>query len=1217
MGNKDSCNYQSINFQDDSIFCTDCSGSNEYRYNKYCLNTCADYFYKGNKSEHSCLNNCDDNYKYKYITQKEKYCLLKCPNDFPYYLNNDNICLKNCPTSYPYFIYETYECRQECNDDTLFIVEELKICYNTINDIPLEYKFIINNTNIYTKNCNIYNNTQYYQYDDKFICITEKECKNKNLFFFFNYFNNNNNYCLTNCPDSDKFYISSQKICINFCPISNPYYINENFKCLSQCPQNYPYNINTTKECLKNCDDFNYYVESIKTCFVEPPSEYPLQIENTNEYVNQCREDHPYLLSNNTCVKDCKVYTKFFTSFNKCVDYCPNDQPYALKDNNKCLSICPEDLPFSTLFPNYCVKNCVNEYKYIDINKLICLTKEQCEVYSEYNCEIFIENCPENCLYCSENSMKINRCLKCNVKLNYYPAKLIGNEKYYSCFSDSNKPLNYIKINNYYEKCYETCESCFDIGSSSEHNCIKCKTGYINAPENNTNNKCVLKCDFYYYYDQFNQYSCTENKLCPSIALYKIEEKKKCISSCSLDDTYIYSYGFQCVKECPENTLFNENNNCIDIDLTKCISDTIVSNIDLLDLTDNILLDYAFSYIQDFSYTFNHITRINDRKEEYSIILYKNSSCIDEIFNDIVYFDSKECLKKIKTIYNISDLTFEVINYPRKNQTNQIQYFIYNSEDKKKIDLSICSDEEISVLFPLSSRKDINESLVLELSSMGIDAFNLEDPFFNKICITFTSDDGKDVTLSDRISYYYQNVSLCDQGCTYNGIDNITKLANCSCSVSTSSFTNDILDNPLTGEIFEMFSGININVMKCFKETLNKNIVHNIGFWNYLIINLGLIICFCLFYKNGLFIIKNYIVNKIGLFPPKKIQNKKNDNDITKNIIEIKYSNNDFLFFPKKDNSDRKLNDSLSLTKSLNFYESFYENNKVNNDLNQIKKLQNNNQLPNDNKKFDEKSVIIYSNKDKLDKKITKNNKKNKKISEFLSSMESINQELDELDFTAALKLDDRKFCSYLCDKILDNIQFINTFFVNDIYKPFIIKLFLLIFAISLYFVLNCFFYSEDYISKKFKNNNSNSFSFFINNEISKIMYASMAGIVINGLINFLFNTKKKIINIIKYEKNKMVIQSEIARILKGLEFKYKFIFLIIILLNILFWYYLCCFCYVYHNSQLDWFKGSIITIIIIQIFSFIFTFIITSLRFLGLKFKIEFFFKISQMLND
>ena len=52
---------------------------------------------------------------------------------------------------------------------------------------------------------------------------------------------------------------------------------------------------------------------------------------------------------------------------------------------------------------------------------------------------------------------------------------------------------------------------------------------------------------------------------------------------------------------------------------------------------------------------------------------------------------------------------------------------------------------------------DINESLVLELSSMGIDAFNLEDPFFNKICITFTSDDGKDVTLSDRISYYYRN----------------------------------------------------------------------------------------------------------------------------------------------------------------------------------------------------------------------------------------------------------------------------------------------------------------------------------------------------------------------------------------------------------------------------------------------------------------------------
>jgi len=304
----------------------------------------------------------------------------------------------------------------------------------------------------------------------------------------------------------------------------------------------------------------------------------------------------------------------------------------------------------------------------------------------------------------------------------------------------------------------------------------------------------------------------------------------------------------------------------------------------------------------------------------------------------------------------------------------------------------------------------------------------------------------------------------------------------------------------------------------------------------------------------------------------------------------------------------------MSFTKSLIFDESFYDNKKIQNNLNQTTNLHDNNQLKNDNKKFEENSVIIYSNKEKLDKK---NTIKNKKISEFLSSMESINQDLDELDFIAALKLDDRKFCSYFCDKVLDNIQFINTFFVNDIYKPFIIKLFLLIFAISLYFVLNCFFYNEDYISKKFKNNNSNNFSFFINNEISKIMYASMAGIVINGLINFLFNTKKKVINIIKYEKNKMVIHSEIAKILKNLEFKYKFIFLVIILLNIFFWYYLCCFCYVYHNSQLDWFKGSILTIIIIQIFSFLFSLMITILRFLGLKFKIEFFFKISQMLNE
>ena len=92
---------------------------------------------------------------------------------------------------------------------------------------------------------------------------------------------------------------------------------------------------------------------------------------------------------------------------------------------------------------------------------------------------------------------------------------------------------------------------------------------------------------------------------------------------------------------------------------------------------------------------------------------------------------------------------------------------------------------------------------------------------------------------------------------------------------------------------------------------------------------------------------------------------------------------------------------------------------------------------------------------------------------------------------------------------------------------------------------------------------------------------------------------------------------SKLSRFLKNLEFKFKFVFIIIMIINIFFWYYLCCFCYVYHNSQLDWFKGSIISIIVIQLFSFILTFLITCLRFIGLKFKIEFLFKLSQILSE
>ena len=47
----------------------------------------------------------------------------------------------------------------------------------------------------------------------------------------------------------------------------------------------------------------------------------------------------------------------------------------------------------------------------------------------------------------------------------------------------------------------------------------------------------------------------------------------------------------------------------------------------------------------------------------------------------------------------------------------------------------------------------------------NIELYNINDPFFNDICTTFTSEIDTDMTLNDRREEYYVNKSLCEDNC--------------------------------------------------------------------------------------------------------------------------------------------------------------------------------------------------------------------------------------------------------------------------------------------------------------------------------------------------------------------------------------------------------------------------------------------------------------------
>ena len=103
----------------------------------------------------------------------------------------------------------------------------------------------------------------------------------------------------------------------------------------------------------------------------------------------------------------------------------------------------------------------------------------------------------------------------------------------------------------------------------------------------------------------------------------------------------------------------------------------------------------------------------------------------------------------------------------------------------------------------------------------GVDILNSSDSFFNDICYSY-SENGSDIILSDRISEIYQNYSLCDSGCEYEGMDTKNFTVSCSCSISTDDTDDEDDDNAdnIKEIILNLLESSTFGVVKCFNLVL-------------------------------------------------------------------------------------------------------------------------------------------------------------------------------------------------------------------------------------------------------------------------------------------------------------------------------------------------------------------------------------------------------------
>ena len=102
----------------------------------------------------------------------------------------------------------------------------------------------------------------------------------------------------------------------------------------------------------------------------------------------------------------------------------------------------------------------------------------------------------------------------------------------------------------------------------------------------------------------------------------------------------------------------------------------------------------------------------------------------------------------------------------------------------RKLDISECQEEIQVVKYIGDEEEKIDLEAAKEYAEMGIDIFNASSEFFNDLCYEYDNNDGKDITIEDRRTDIYQNISFCKEGCSYAGVDYDLMVVSCICDAA-------------------------------------------------------------------------------------------------------------------------------------------------------------------------------------------------------------------------------------------------------------------------------------------------------------------------------------------------------------------------------------------------------------------------------------------------
>ena len=894
----------------------------------------------------------------------------------------------------------------------------------------------------------------------------------------------------------------------------------------------------------------------------------------------------------------------------------------------KLTSIDISNFDFSNIFiAKYMFSNCDN-LEIIKFNNLTKLSNINETTGMFQNCKkiVSLDLSFINVSKVIEMSNMFYNCEKLkSINMPYFKTNLVKNMT--SIFSGCDS----LEVLNIYSFVYNTNLNLFDIFQVLPNNLIYCiydnsQLKGINSilQEKNMTNNCSYSCSY--------------------IRKKMIEEISLCIDDCIQDINNIYEFNNKCYNDCPIATKSSPNNKYFCVEIIESISNTLSLNTEYLSEKINIVSNIVtgsvhesletnlITYIQecssfdflikkckinndnDINLTKNIIEQIkndikkgnlktllinvtNDQQEdlilEESNIVYQITTSDNQnkkIYKSISTIKLGKCEDKLKDYYNITSnetlLIFKIDIYEEGLLMPIVEYEVYNEDNFSVLDLNICKDDIIQISVPVS----INEN--------NLDIYDPKSNFYNDICYPYTSENGTDIVLNDRIfEFIDKNLTLCENNCTFISYNSGLRQALCECN--TKLETNIISDLTINKEkLLEYFidikNFINLEIIKCYKLLLTKKgMEKNIG--SYIILSTMAIYIITLF----IFILKGYksLLNLIDeIIKAKRINKNLNPNPIKSKKIKV---------------TDK---DKLKTSKTI-----YKMNLKVNNNKKFMRKVKKNKTVKEyyapplkksktKNKPFDSidkssfrlKKSHMNNNKkisNKLFNDISLFHKNTKKIKKDNSIIYNFNDyEYNSLSYKDALKNDKRTYWEYYSSLIKTKHTLIFSFCICQDYNSPIIKMFLFFFFFDSYFTVNALFYSDSTIHEIYKNFQSYNILF----HLPQIIYSTLISSFINLVIRTLSLTEKSILEI-KHLKSSEIL-TQVKNIIKCLKVKLICFFVLSFIFILLFWFYLSCFCAVYRNTQYYLIKDTLMSFAISLLYPFILNLLPGLLRIPSLK---------------